>query len=326
MLKGLGNWLRKVSRSRMLRRIDRIMGLSDMELGRKTRKYFLRLRRSLNMRRRLLNLSDRIHNLGEFWDFDDFQTNYMMYINIIVIIGFIGFIIDPKFLSSIDTTSIILTLALPIILFFGRIFLLIVTTSSDDYDWPDRYKSRITHTGLIGKIMNRLWKNSDSLDVKSTNDNRFFSSYFEGFNQMASLLNMDMDYLDEPEYWSDENYGKFMRIVLSYAFIYESTDGHPDKDTLSEFINSDEIQNTAREVLNDVRERKNRILDADTSVDTSTEESSSTIENKPDPVIVSQTNDRTDPNIIRSEDIQSKIVDKTEKLHNILDSEMQIEK
>lgn len=118
MLKGLGNWLRKVSRSRMLRRIDRLMSLSDMELGRKTRKYFLRLRRILNMRRRLLNLSDRIHNLGEFWDFDDFQTNYMMYINIIVIIGFIGFIIDPKFLSSIDTTSIILTLALPIILFF----------------------------------------------------------------------------------------------------------------------------------------------------------------------------------------------------------------
>ena len=118
MRKGLGNWFHRTAKNRMLRRIDRLMGLSDMKLGKKTRNYFLRLRRILNMRRRLLNLSDRIHNLGEFWDFDDFQINYIMYINIIVIIGFIGFIIDPKFLSSIDTTSIILTLALPIILFF----------------------------------------------------------------------------------------------------------------------------------------------------------------------------------------------------------------
>lgn len=319
------DWFHKVSRRRALLRIDRLMGLSDIKLGKKTRNYFLRLRRILNMRRRLLNLSDRIHNLGEFWDFDDFQTNYMMYINIIVIIGFIGFIIDPKFLSSIDTTSIILTLALPIILFFGRIFLLMVTISSDDYDWPARYKSCFTHTGPIGKVMSRLWKNRSNSGVKSTNDNRFFNSYFEGFNQMASLLNINMDYFDEPKYWSDEDYGKFMRIVLSYAFIYESTDGHPDKDTLSEFINSDEVQNTAREVLNDVRERKNRICGTDTNKDTNTNESSSIADN-PDPGIVSQTNDRTDPNIIRSEDIQSRIVGKTDRLHNILDSEMQIEK
>ena len=120
------DWFHKVSRRRALLRIDRLMGLSNMKLGKKTRKYFLRLRRSLNMKRRLLNLSDRIHNLGEFWDFDDFQTNYMMYINIIVIIGFIGFIIDPKFLSSIDTASIILTLALPIILFLVEFFFLLL--------------------------------------------------------------------------------------------------------------------------------------------------------------------------------------------------------
>ena len=300
------DWFHKVARSRTLLRIGRLMGLSDMKLGRKTRKYFLRLRRSLNMKRRLLNLSDRIHNLGEFWDFDDFQTNYMMYINIIVIIGFIGFIIDPKFLSSIDTTSIILTLALPIILFFGRIFLLIVTISSDGYDWPARYKSRLTHTGAIGKIMSILWKNSDSSDVKNINGNGFFNSYFEGFNQMTSLLDMEMDYLDEPEYWSDEDYGRFMRIVLSYAFIYESADGHPDKNALSEFINSNEVQSTAREVLDDVRERKNRILDTDTNVDTSTEESSSTIVDEPD------------YDTIRSKDIQSRIADKADEVRNIL--------
>ena len=154
--------------------------------------------------------------------------------------------------------------------------------------------------------MSRLWKNSDSSDVKNINDNGFFNSYFEGFNQMASPLNMDMDYLDEPEYWSDEDYGRFMRIVLSYAFIYESADGHPDKDTLSKFINSDEVQNTAREVLDDVRERKNRILDADTSKDTSTEESSLTIV------------DESDYDTIRSKDIQSRIAGKANEVRNIL--------
>lgn len=115
------DWFHRISRRRSLRRIDRLMGLSDMKLGKKTRKYFKRLRKSLNMRRSLFNLSDRIHNLGEFWDFDleDYLAYYMMYICIFVIIGFIGSIIDPKFLPFISSnTSIILALALPIILFF----------------------------------------------------------------------------------------------------------------------------------------------------------------------------------------------------------------
>jgi len=295
------NWFRKVTRNRSLRRIDRLMSLSDMKLGKKTRKYFKRLRRSLNINRLLLNLSDRIHNLGEFKEFNigDFISYSMM----CICVSIIGSAIVPIVLVII----IILVFVLPILVLFGKIFLLIFTTSPDDYDWPARYKSQLTHTGAIGKVMNRIWKNNDS--------------YFEVFNQMTS---MNMNKLNEPKYWSDEDYGRFMRIILSYAFIYESADGYPDKDILSEFINSDEIQNTAREVLNDVLERK-RILDADTSVDTSTEESSSIADN-PDPVIVSQTNDRTDSNIIRSEDIQSRIVGKTDRLHNILDSEMQIEK
>lgn len=62
MLKGLGNWLRKVSRSMMLRRIVRLMGLSDMKLGRKTRKYFKKLRRSLNMTNSLLKVNEAVSN------------------------------------------------------------------------------------------------------------------------------------------------------------------------------------------------------------------------------------------------------------------------
>lgn len=325
MLKGLGNWLRKVSRRRSLRRIDRLMGLSNMKLGRKTRKYFLRLRRSLNIKRNLLKLSDRVNNLGEFWDigFEYFLVCFMMYYICIFIISFIISVIGLQ-LSPI-VIAFILAFTGPLVLFFVKILINFLTTSPSDYDWSTSYKSRLNHTGPIGKVMSRLWKNRSNSGVKSTNDNRFFNSYFEGFNQMASLLNMDMDYLDEPEYWSDEDYGKFMRIVLSYAFIYESADDKPDKEILSEFINSDEVQYEAREVLDDVRERKDRICGTETNKDTKTKESSSIADN-PYPVIVSQTNDRIDPNIIRSEDIQSRIVGKTDRLHNILDSEMQIEK
>ena len=103
-----------------------------------------------------------------------------------------------------------------------------------------------------------------------------------------------------------------MRIVLSYAFIYESADGHPDKKVLSEFINSDEVQSTAGKVLDDVRKRKNRICGIDTSKDTSTEESSSTIVDEPV---------ETDYDTIRSKDIQSRIAGKANELHTVLDSE-----
>lgn len=118
MLKRLGNWLRKVSRRRSLRRIDRLMGLSNMKLGRKTRKYFLRLRRSLNIKRNLLKLSDRVNNLGEFWDigFEYFLVCFMMYYICIFIISFIISVIGLQ-LSPI-VIAFILAFTGPLVLFF----------------------------------------------------------------------------------------------------------------------------------------------------------------------------------------------------------------
>lgn len=316
------NWLYRLSRNRNLKRIDRLMGLSDMKLGKKTRKYFLRLHKNLAMRERLVNISTVVSNIcsTSFDTFIFFPGSILLVNSIVFFIGICSDLIN----RPLETFPIIMFFNIGMVI-LATINAIIAYNSPSEYTWNTRYKSCFTHTGPIGKVMNRLWKNNNGSGVKSNNDNRFFSNYFEGFNQMASLLNMNMDYLDEPEYWSDEDYGRFMRIVLSYAFIYESVDGHPDEETLTEFINSDEVQNTAREVLDDVRERKDRICGTDTNKDTNTEESSSIADNL-DPVIVSQNNDRIDPNIIRSEDIQSRIVSKTGELHNILDSEMQIEK
>lgn len=307
MLKELRNWFHRTAKKRSLRRIDRLMGLSDMKLGRKTRKYFKKLRRQLKVRNGLFKSS---------------ETFNITILNMAVEISMMWC------MGSITIMKIfcgILRVSAPIIFVgvfaFPVLLVLMVLNSPSIYRWPARYRSVLGHTGAIGKVMDRLWKNS-----VETNNDEFVGDFLDGFNRMASILHVDMDELDEPKYWSDEDYGRFMRIILSYAFIYESADGHPDKDALSEFINSDEVQSTAREVLDDIRERKDRICATGTNKDTNTEESSSTIENKPDSVAINQTNDRTDPNIIRSEDIQSRIVGKTDRLHNILDSEMQIEK
>lgn len=319
----LRNWLHRLSRNRNLKNIDRLMGLSDMKLGRKTRKYFLRLRRSLNIRRRLFSLSDRVNDLGKFGQFNDsnpegFIVPFIIYIGMFVIAGFISSIMQSESSSSIGAaTPIFLVLALPFIVLFGKFLINFLTTSPDEYNWPIPYKSHLTHTGTIGKVMNRLWRNRDSSDVKNINDNEFFGSYFEGFNQMASLLNMNMDCLDEPEYWTNEDYGRFMRIILSYASIHESADGRPDTDVLSEFLNSDEVQSTAREVLNDVRERKGRICGTDTDEESSTSDSSS-IANESGELVVTFEND---PDMVRSEDAQARIVDKTNELRYALDEE-----
>ena len=305
-------WFHKVSRRRALRIIDRLMGLSDMKLGKKTRKYFLRIRRSLNIKRNLLKLSDRVNDLGEFWDIEYFLICFMMYY---IIIGFLISIIGLQIslLSPIVTAFISSAFTLPIVLFFVKILINFLTTSPSDYDWPILYKSRFAHTGTIGKVMDRLWRNRIGSGVKSNNDNEFAYSYHEGFNQMASILNMNMNCLDEPEYWTNEDYGRFMRIILSYAFIYESADGKPDKEVLSEFINSDDVQSTAGEVLNDVRERKDRICGTDTGEEASTGESSS-----PGELAVTV---EIDPDTVRSEDVQARLVDKTNELRYALDEE-----
>ena len=293
------------------------MGLSDMKLGRKTRKYFLRLRRSLNIRRLLFKLSNKVSDLGEFGNFnpEKFLGPFMVYIGMFVIAGFISSIMQSESSSSIDAaTPIFLVLALPFIVLFFKFLINFLTTSPDEYNWPILYKSRFTHTGTIGKVMSRLWRNRIGSGVKSNNDNGFTYSYLEGFNQMASLLNMNMDCLDEPEYWTNEDYGRFMRIILSYASIHESADGKPDKEVLSEFINSDEIQNTAREVLNDVRERKDRICGTKES---STSKSPS-IADEPGKLAVTV---EIDPDTVRSEDAQARLVDKTNELRYAFDEE-----
>lgn len=319
----LRNWLHRFSKNRSLKSIDRLMGLSDMKLGRKTRKYFLRLRRSLNIRRRLFSLSDRVNDLGKFGQFNDsnpegFIVPFIIYIGMFVIAGFISSIMQSESSSSIGAaTPIFLVLALPFIVLFGKFLINFLTTSPDEYNWPILYKSRLTHTGTIGKVMNRLWRNRIGSVVKSNNSNGFSGSYFEGFNQMASLLNMNMDCLDEPEYWTNEDYGRFMRIVLSYAAIHESADGHPDKKVLSEFLNSDDVQSTAREVLDDVRERKDRICGTDTDEESNTIGSSSIADESGELAVTVE----IDPDTVRSEDVQARLVDKTNELRYALDEE-----
>ena len=293
MLKGLGNWLRKVSRSRMLRRIGGLMNLSDVELGGRTRKYFKKLRRSLNMTNSLLKANEAVSN-----------TILNMAVEISVMWSMCSITIMKIFCGILRVSAPIVFVG---VFAFPVLLVLMVLNSPSIYRWSVRYRSGLAHTGAIGKVMDRLWKNS-----AETNNDGFVGDFFDGFNRMASILHVDMDGMDEPKYWSDEDYGRFMRIILSYSFIYESADGHPDKDALSEFINSDEVQSTTREVLDDVRKRKNRICGIDTSEDTSTEKSSSTIVDEPV---------GTDYDTIRSKDIQSRIAGKANELHTVLDSE-----
>lgn len=293
MLKELGNWVHKVSRSRMLRKIDRLMGLSDMKLGRKTRKYFKRLRRQLKVRNGLFKASDAVSNT---------ILNMAVEISVMWCMGSIT--IMKIFCGILRVSAPIIFVG---IFAFPVLLVLMVFNSPSIYRWPARYRSGLAHTGAIGKVMDRLWKNS-----VETNNDEFVGDFFDGFNRMASILHVDMDELDEPKYWSDEDYGRFMRIVLSYAFIYESADGRPDKEVLSEFINSDEVQNTTREVLDDVLKRKNRICGTGTSKDTSIEESSSTIVDE---------SVEPDYDTIRSRDIQSRIAGKANEFHTVLNSE-----
>lgn len=293
MLKGIGNWLRKVSRERSLLRIGRLMDLSDMKLGGKTRKYFKKLRRSLKVRNSLFKTSEAVNHT---------ILNMAVEISMMWCMGSIT--IMKIFCGILRVSAPIVFVG---VFAFPLLLVLMVFNSPSLYRWPVRYRSGLAHTRAIGKVMDRLWKNS-----VETNNDGFVGDFFDGFNRMASILHVDMDELDDPKYWSNEDYGRFMRIVLSYAFIYESADEHPDKDVLSEFIDSDEVQSTAREVLDDVRKRKNRICGFNTSEDTSTEESSSTIVDEPV---------GTDYDTIRSKDIQSRIAGKANELHTVLDSE-----
>jgi len=192
-------------RKRKLRRINRIMDLTDVQLGRKARRYFRRSAKTPH------------------------SSLIIIAASIIGIIGLIFF--NEKFIETNNLWLYLLAIYAPFIPM--ALFGVIMIVYQDLLDTP------LGNHGLIGGIMNLFgpWKcqHMGRLDFPD-----FIRHSFDNGPDRQVYFDIDN--------WTNEELGRFMRIVTSATAIYVNADGEPDEAVLYGFIRDTHVEDTMNEI------------------------------------------------------------------------------
>ena len=202
-------------RKRKLRRINRIMDLTDVQLGRKARRYFLRSAK---------------------------MPHSSLIITAASIIGIIGLIFfNEKFIETNNLWLYLLAIYAPFIPM--ALFGVIAMAYRDLLDTP------LGNHGLIGGIMNLFgpWKcqHMGRLD-------------FPDFIRHSFDNGPDRQVYSDIDNWTNEELGRFMRIVTSATAIYVNADGEPDEAVLRNFIRDTHVEDTMNEIKTRILKRHTR--------------------------------------------------------------------
>jgi len=206
-------------KKRKLRRINRIMNLTDVQLGRKTRRYFRR--------------SAKIPN-----------SSLIAAASIIGIIGSAFF--KEKFIETNNLWLYLLALCslfMPMVL-FGVIIII----------YQDLLNTPLGNYGLIGGIMNLFgpWK---CQHMGRLNFPDFVRHSFDNGPDRQVYFDIDN--------WTNEELGRFMRIVTSATAIYVNADGEPDEAVLYDFIRDAHVKDTMNEIKDRILKRHTRKIQAE---------------------------------------------------------------
>lgn len=207
-------------RKRKLRRINRIMSLTDVQLGRKARRYFLRSAK---------------------------MPHSSLIITAASIIGIIGLIFfNEKFIETNNLWLYLLAIYAPFIPM--ALFGVIAMAYRDLLDTP------LGNHGLIGGIMNLFgpWKcqHMGRLDFPD-----FIRHSFDNGPDRQVYFDIDN--------WTNEELGRFMRIVTSATAIYVNADGEPDEAVLRNFIRDTHVEDTMNEIKTRILKRHTRKMQAE---------------------------------------------------------------
>lgn len=202
-------------RKRKLRRINRIMGLTDVQLGRKARRYFHR---------------------------SAFSKNYTWISLKFAVLSFINFIGIDFLSEKIAGNDELLKVSL---FTYGSVILLLLSVGITVLSEKLIY-TPLGNYGLIGGIMNLFgpWKcqHIGRLDFPD-----FIRHSFDNGPDRQVYFDIDN--------WTNEELGRFMRIVTSATAIYVNADGEPDEAVLRNFIRDTHVEDTMNEIKTRILKR-----------------------------------------------------------------------
>ena len=217
--------IEKWKRNWILRKIDKLMDLTDIQLGRKVRKYFLHLNDKNFIIRNTLRISI------------DF-----LIILVPILIGVWKFLINPSGSLSYRIFGFALISSLPSLI-FGIVEYAISTTM---------FYHLVIRRGPIGSIMDSIVDWSDKCSVD------YHGYYYVSFSNLMSEC-LDPDGVDNINDWSDEELGGFMNLILGCLVIHIKADGNPNEEQfIDKFLDDTHAKSTMKKITNKVIARKEK--------------------------------------------------------------------
>ena len=215
--------MKKWKRNRILRRIDKLMDLTDIQLGRKVRKYFLHLNRKTFIIRNTLRIGI------------DF-----LIIMAPLLIGGWQLYNDPSFYAG--TLVFAMLSSIPLVI-FGMIELGISVTIM--------FYHLVIRRGPIGSIMDPIVDWSDKYSVD-------YCSHYVSFSDLVYMC-LDPDGIDNINDWSDEELGRFMNLVLGCLVIHiKAGCGSNEDHALYQFLDGIHADSTTQKIADKVISRREK--------------------------------------------------------------------
>lgn len=287
MAGGISGWWRNRVKNHRQKVMRKFLKLSDVKLGRLTRKRFLKYT-DHKVSTIMVIIGAMIVSIG------------------FVLIAFVDFFLDGHFnWVNIICSSIIWIIFFLLLLFIG----LLVIMNGDDI-------SVTNNIGRMGAVIGPLAKWTD-----------YSYGHTYSFVKLANLsfIGYEETYMFEDiNDWSDEDLGQFMRIVIGCLMIYVNDDGHPDGEVLNKLLKDihavqifDGIKSrvTARRNarLKREKETKHRL---DLEREKARKASSASIAEEVKASLVHEEPDSSDPDVVRLNNIAESMRNKTEELRN----------
>lgn len=217
--------IEKWKRNRVLRRIDKLMALTDIQLGRKVRKYFLNLNDKNFIIRNTLRIS----------------IDFLIILVPILIVVW-KFLINPSGSLFYRIFGFALISSLPSLI-FGIVEYAISTTM---------FYHLVIRRGPIGSIMDSIVEWSDKCSVD------YYGYYYMSFSDLVYMC-LDPDGIDNINDWSDEELGKLMNLILGCLVIHIKADGSPNEDhALYQFLDGIHADSTTQKIADKVISRKEK--------------------------------------------------------------------
>lgn len=233
MIGNIMEWWSNFRKQRKLDKFNGLMDMSDVKLGRKTRRYFYR--------------HDNMIRLNAF-----------LKLALPEVVALIGCAV---MLTKTGLAELCLVLGIISIMGCAISFSGMINDAS--YYWSERTMYRSFNRGRIGKVMEPFiewhYLHYRIMNCGFKDHDTPGRILFESLYELPFVNhNDDMRGFNDIDDWTDEELGQFMKLMIGCIAIYVKGDGKPSRKALDKFIDESNARSIASDILNRIAVRKHK--------------------------------------------------------------------